>query len=122
MGYYFHVFLLQIEETGRGTVNTCTQVTATSLGKETAIIPMTRIATRITTVTDVHMETHTAAQVVTVTTAPLEKGRMTSTAMTGTTGVIEPITTGELLKLCWVFFFSSLHLKFRRTLLSYHCF
>lgn len=66
---------------------------------------MTHIATRITTVIDVHMETRTAAQVVTATTAPLEKGHMTSTAMTGTTGVIEHITTGELLKHAFMFFF-----------------
>lgn len=48
---------------------------------------------------DVHMETRTAAQAVTATAVPLEKGHMTSTAMTGTTGVIDPITTGELLVL-----------------------
>lgn len=59
---------------------------------------MIRTATRTTTVTDVRMETRTAAQVVTETTAPLEKGHTTSTATTGTTGVIDPITTGELLK------------------------
>lgn len=45
-------------------------------------------------VIDVHMETPTAAQAVIATTVPLEKGRTTSTAMTGTTGVIDPITTG----------------------------
>lgn len=60
---------------------------------------MTRIATRITMWIDVHMETSTAAQAVTATAVPLEKGHMTSTAMTGTTGVIDPITTGELLVL-----------------------
>lgn len=45
-------------------------------------------------VIDVHMETRIAAQAVTAT-APLEKGHMSSTAMTGTTGVTDPITTGE---------------------------
>ena len=89
---------LQSGESGRGTVNTCTQVTATSPGRETGIIPMIRTATRTTTGTGVRMETHTAAQVVTETTAPLGKGRTTSTATTGTTGVIDLITTGELLK------------------------
>lgn len=83
---------MTIGETGRETVNTVTQATATSHGRETDIIPM--IATRITTVIDVHMETPTAAQAVTATTTPLEKGRMSSTAMTGTTGVIDHITTG----------------------------
>ena len=52
------------------------------------------IATRITTTTD---ETHTAAEEVTVTTALLEKGRMSSTATTGTTGATDLIMTGELL-------------------------
>ena len=88
-------FSLQIGETGRGTVNIITRVTATSRGRETDITPMTRIATRITTVIDAHMETRTAAQAVTATTAPLGKGRTTSTAMTGTTGVTDPIMTGE---------------------------
>lgn len=46
-------------------------------------------------VIDVHMETRTAAQAVTATTAPLEKGHMSSTATTGTTGVIDHIMTGE---------------------------
>lgn len=94
--------LLQIGETGRGTVSTCTQVTATSHGRATGIIPMTHIATRITMWTDDPTETHTAAQAVTATTAPHEKGHMTSTAMTGTTGVIGLTTTGESLKpTCW---------------------
>lgn len=47
---------------------------------------------------DVHTETPIAAQAVTATTAPLEKGHMISTAMTGTTGATDPITTGELIK------------------------
>ncbi|TKS73409.1 Chromodomain-helicase-DNA-binding protein 2 [Collichthys lucidus] len=82
-----------IGATGKGTVNTTTQVTATSHGRETDIIPTTRIATRTTTAIGVHMET-TAARAVTATTAPLEKGRTTSTAMTETTEATDRITTG----------------------------
>lgn len=83
---------MMTEETGRGTVNTITRVTATSHGRETDIIHTS--ATRITTVTVVHMEIRTAARVVTATTAPLEKGHTSSTATTGTTGVTDPIMTG----------------------------
>lgn len=83
---------MMIEATGRGIVNTTTQVTATSHGRETDIIHM--IATRITMAIGVHTETRTAAQEVTATTAPLGKGRMSSTATTGTTGVTDPIMTG----------------------------
>lgn len=54
-----------------------------------------------------HMETCTAAQAIIATTTPLGKDRMTSTTMTGTTGVTDPITTGESLKpyylFCYVF-------------------
>lgn len=92
---HFYTSSLQIGEIGRGTVNTVTQVTATSHGRETDIIRMTSIATRIIMVIDVRMETPTAAQAVTATTAPLENGHMSSTAMTGTTGGTDPITTGE---------------------------
>lgn len=86
---------LQTEEIGRGTASTITPVTATSRGKEIVIIRTSPIAIRITTVIDVHKEIPTAAQAVTATIAPLEKGRMSSTAMTETTGVIDPIMTGE---------------------------
>lgn len=112
---------LQTGETGRGTVNTVTRVTATSRGRGTDIIRTTRIATRITMVIDVHMETLTAAQAVTATTAPLEKGRMTSTAMTGTTGVIDPIMTGESSSnlITW---FSSFLFKHEGTIMSYYRF
>lgn len=85
----------QIGATGKGTVNTTTQATATSHGRETDTIPTTRIATRTIMAIDVHMETRTAAQAATATTAPLEKGRTTSTAMTETTEVIDRITTGK---------------------------
>lgn len=90
--------LLQIGESGRGTVNTVTRETATSRGRETGIIRMTLIATRITTVIGVHMETRIAAQAVTATTSPLGRGHMSSTATTGTTGVTDLIMTGEFLK------------------------
>lgn len=100
-----YILILQIGETGRGTVNTITLVTATSLGRETGITHMTRIATRITMVIDVHTET-IAAQAVTATIPPLEKGHMISTAMTGTIGVTDHIMTGELLKSAFMFWFS----------------
>lgn len=88
-------FLLQTEEIGRGIGNTIIQATATSRGRETGIIPTTNTAIRITTVTGVLTGTPTAAQAIIATTAPLEKGRMTSTATTGTTGVTDLIMTGE---------------------------
>lgn len=91
--------MLQTEETGRGTVNTCTLETATSRGRETGIIPTNRTATRITTGIDGHTETRTAAQAATATTAPLEKGRTTSTATTGTTEDIGLTTTGQYLSM-----------------------
>lgn len=87
---------MMIEGTGRGTVNTVTPATATRHGRETDIIRMTSIATRITMAIDVHMETCIAAQAVTATTAPLEKDRTRGTATTGTTGATDPITTGIL--------------------------
>lgn len=77
------------------------------------------IATRITTVIDVHMETPTAAQAVTATTTPLEKGRMSSTAMTGTTGVIDHITTGESYSDLIYMFSFSLNIG---NIMSYHWF
>lgn len=83
-----------IEETGRETANMATKETAVSHGRATATIPMTRIATRITTEIDVPMETRIEAQEVTATTPLLGKGRTSSTATTGTTGDIGPITTG----------------------------
>ena len=61
-------------------------------------------------VIDVHMET-IAAQAVTATTPPLEKGHMISTAMTGTTGVTDPITTGQLMKLAHVFWCSCIEIS-----------
>lgn len=87
--------VFQTEETGRGTVSTCTQETATSRGKETGITPTTSTATRITTRTGAATETRTAARGATATTAPPGKDRTTSTATTGTTGGIGPITTGQ---------------------------
>lgn len=83
-----------IEETGRGTVNTATQVTATHRGREIGIIPMTLIAIRTTTVIDGRTETPTAARAVTATTPLLEKDHTSSTATTGTTGVTDPTMTG----------------------------
>lgn len=97
--------LSQTEETGRGTENTVTPATATSHGRETDITHMTPIATRITTVNGVHMEMRIAAREVIATTAPLEKGLMSNTAMTGTTGVTDPITTGDLLRPCDMFWY-----------------
>lgn len=85
---------MMIEETGRGTVNTITQVTATSRGRGTGIIRTISIAIRITIVIDILMGTRIAAQAATATVAPLAKGRTISTATTGTTGVSDPITTG----------------------------
>lgn len=90
------MFFSQIEETGRETVNTVTKETAISLGRETATIHTTLIVTRITTEIDVPTEMRIEAQEVTVTTPLLEKGRMSSTATTGTTGDIGPITTGGM--------------------------
>lgn len=90
------VGFLQIEETGRGTVNTATQGTAASRGRETATNPMTLTATRITMEIDALTETRIAAQAATATISLLEKGHTSSTATTGTTGVTDPITTGQL--------------------------
>lgn len=73
---------------------------------------MTSIATRITTVIDVHTETPTAARAVTATTAPLGKGHMSSTATTGTTGATDPITTGE----------SYSKFKYQGMIMTYHWF
>lgn len=92
---FFSFFFLQIEETGRGTVNTATQVTATHRGREIGIIPMTLIVIRTTTVIDGRTETPTAARAVTATTPLLEKDHTSSTATTGTTGVTDPTMTGE---------------------------
>lgn len=73
-----------------------TKETAISHGRATATIPMIRVATRTTTAIDVPTETRIEAQEVTATTPLLGKGRTSSTAMTGTTGDIGPITTGEI--------------------------
>lgn len=87
--------MFQTEETGRGTGSTCTPATATSRGRETGITLMTSTVTRITTWTGGPMETRTAARGATAITAPLGKGRTTSTATTGTTGHIGHTTTGQ---------------------------
>ena len=84
----------QIEASGIGTASTVTQATVTNPGRETGINPTTAI--KITTVIGVPMETRTAAQEVTATTARLGKGPTTSTATTGTRGLIDPITRGKL--------------------------
>lgn len=98
---FFSFFFLQIEETGRGTVNTATQVTATHRGREIGIIPMTLIVIRTTTVIDGRTETPTAARAVTATTPLLEKDHTSSTATTGTTGVTDPTMTGEFTWIWW---------------------
>jgi hypothetical protein len=86
--------LTQIEENGIGTASTVTQATATNPGRETGINRTTAI--KITMVIAVPMETRTAAQEATATTARLGKDPTTSTATTGTRDLIDPITKGKL--------------------------